>query len=133
MIIDYQSNIKTQDDPARQKEYQKMAKAFGYLPVYGPTMADVQTGKILLDHILSLYSGFRWVIEVRDTIVSVVNETLAPDWGFRLKTSMLDNDGIVIKRFAGELLERYNLSRSHAVDQEIAEKSRDLKGNLERI
>jgi len=93
----------------------------------------VQTGKILLDHILSLYSGFRWVIEVRDTIVSVVNETLAPDWGFRLKTSMLDNDGIVIKRFAGELLERYNLSRSHAVDQEIAEKSRDLKGNLERI
>lgn len=108
MLIDYYSNLETTQDSDRAREQLKLQKHFGYLPVYGPTMPDITQGKIILAHILRDFPGFHWVVEVRDTIITVINEDLAPNWGFRLRDSQLDNDGKVIRSFAGGLLERYS-------------------------
>ena len=132
-IIDYASNIKTSDDPARERAYHKMTKHFGYLPVYGAAMSDVKTGQKLLDHILDIFPGYRWVLEVRSGIVAVVNESLAPDWGFKVREEHLDNDGYVIKGMAGELLERYGVSRSGINTEELAALPTDTRGNVMRL
>jgi len=105
------TNLNLKDNDQRLTEAIKMQAAFGYLPVVGPSMPDVALGKKLLAHILQSYPGYQWVIEVRDTIITVMNETLDSNWGFRLKEKVLDNDGKVIVRFCGELLERYRLKR----------------------
>lgn len=131
-IIDYATNLDVADNGKRFYEYRKLIKMFGYLPVYGPRIEDINYGKQLLGFIVSAYPGYRWVIEVRDSVISVVNETLAPDWGFRLKVHMLDNDGVVICRFAGELLERYEMKRAGLDYLRLAEAPRDLRGNVLR-
>ena len=131
-IIDYATNLATADDPARYRLSMRLNKQFGYLPVYGCTISDMTYAMSLYDHIIKAYPGYRWVIEYRDSIISVVNESLAPDWGFKLKYKMMDNDGLVIKRFAGALLERYNLSAGPRNDDELNEKPRDLRGNILR-
>jgi hypothetical protein len=128
-LIDYLTNLKIKDNPARAREILKLERAFGYLPVYGPTIEDMKYGQNLLGHILSRYPGYRWVIEVRDQIITVVNESLAPDWGFRLKERMIDNDGHVIRRFAGELLERYGIKQM----RDLNECPRDARGNVVKV
>jgi len=131
-IIDYITNLDVRDNNQRFCEYTKMVNHFGYLPVYGATLQDIRQAKILFGHLISVYPGYRWVVEVRDTIISVINETLAPDWGFRLKESMLDNDGRVIRRFGGELLEQYQMKRAGIDPTQIVEAPRDLRGNVMR-
>ena len=81
-IIDYMSNLKTVDDPARAQAYNQMMKHFGYLPVYGPSMADIKTGQKLLKHIVDVFPGYRWVIEVRSGIIAVVNESCISEDGW---------------------------------------------------
>lgn len=130
--IDYFSNLNLSDDKAREKEYLKLQKTFGYLPVYGPGIQDVKQGEILLDHILKAYPGYRWVVEVRSGVITVINETLAFNWGFRLKDYMLDNDGHVIRGFAGELLERFKLSRGPKNENELKELKKNLRGEYVR-
>lgn len=130
-MIDYLTNLNLKDNPQRQRAYLKMIQAFGYLPVYGPTIADIHQGQVLLDHILRAFPGYRWVIEVRSGVITVMNETLAMNWGFRLKDKMLDNDGVVIKRFAGELLERFRLSRGAKRNEELAELKKTPRGEYE--
>jgi len=131
-IIDYMSNLNTANDKAREVAYGNMIKHFGYLPVYGPTMLDVETGQNLLKYLTEEFPGYKWVIEVRDTIVTVINETLAPDWGFRVKEGLLDNDGKTIRLMAGELLERYGVSRAAADQVELDALPRDARGNIKR-
>ena len=130
--IDYLTNLDTKNDPQRQRAYMRLNKAFGYLPVYGPTMLDVETGQRLLEYLLKDFPGYKWVIEVRDSIITVINESLAPDWGFRLKEHLLDNDGELIRHMAGELLERYRVPREAMNKQTMAELPRDLRGNVAR-
>ena len=132
-IIDYYTNLDTTGDKERMKFTLKMSKQFGYVPVYGPTMNDLRFAMQMFSYIIMDYPGYKWVVEYRDSILSVVNESLAPDWGFRLRHKMIDNDGKVIRKFAGMLLERYGLSRGAVVEEELAEKPRDLRGNVARV
>lgn len=131
--VDYLTNIKLSDNDTRTREALKMQQHFGYLPVYGPTMSDVITGKNLLTHILRVYPGYRWVLEVRDTIITVFNETLDQNWGFRLREGMLDSDGKVIVRFCGELLERYKLARGAKNQADVDALPGIGRGNKKRI
>ena len=131
-IIDYATNLDVRDNGARLAEYAKMVKVFGYLPACGPTMQDIRQAKQLFGYLIAAYPGYKWVVEVRDTIISVTNETLAPNWGFRLKEKMLDNDGKVIKQFGGQLLEHYNMKRGKADITQLIEAPRDLRGNVAR-
>ena len=131
-LIDYATNLKTADDPARAKAYMKLTKYFGYLPVYGPSMSDVTQGQNLLMWLLQDFPGYKWVIEVRDTIITVLNEDLAANWGFLVRAEKLDNDGKVIRLMAGELLERYGLKRQGMNEQEMAEAPKDFSGRIAR-
>jgi len=132
-IIDYASNLDTKNDEARATAYRKMTQHFGYLPVYGPTMIDVETGQKLLKYLTEEFPGYKWVIEVRDTIVSVINETLDPNWGFRVREGLLDSEGKIIRLMAGELLERFGVVRGKANKDELNEVPRDARGNIKRI
>ena len=131
-MIDYLSNLPLKDDGKRAREYAKLQKHFGYLPIYGPTIEDVRYGKQLLGHIVSEYPGYKWVVEVRDTVITVVNETLAINWGFRLREKMLDNDGKVIKQFAGKLLEAFYLKRAGHDPAEMAGLKKNARGEYQR-
>jgi hypothetical protein len=131
-LIDYQTNLKTDNDPARQRIYMKLQKHFGYLPVYGPTLVDVNRAGQLFEWIVNEYPGYKWVVEFRDSICTVVNEDLAPNWGFRIRESKLDNDGRAIRLMAGELLEKFNLARKGKDEEAMAELPRDAQGNVAR-
>lgn len=124
------TNLDVRDNLLRNYEFVRMRRAHGYIPVYGPTIEDIHFGQQLLEHILKAYPGFRWVIEVRDTIITVVNETLQKNYGFRLRVSMLDNDGHVIKRWAGELLERFGIPATSIRHDILAEKPKTARGEI---
>ena len=131
-IIDYHTNLNTTQDAERMAFTLKLSNQYGYVPVYGPTMNDLKFAMQLYTYIINSYPGYRWVVEYRDSIVSVVNETLDSNWGFRIKYARLDNDGKVIRQFAGTLLERFNMSRHALREDELNEKPRDLRGNVVR-
>jgi len=132
-IIDYETNLDVRDNNQRFHEYTKMVSHFGYLPVYGATLQDIRQGKLIFGILIQHYPGYKWVVEVRDTVISVVNETLAPDWGFRLKEHMIDNDGKVVRQFGGQLLEQYDMKRQKADHRRLAETPKDLRGNIVRV
>jgi len=132
-IIDYHTNLNTSHDAERMRFTTLLSNQFGYVPVYGPTMNDLRFAMQLFSYIAKEYPGYKWVVEYRDTIVSVVNETLAPDWGFKLRDRVLDNDGKVIRQYAGMLLERFDMDRGRLDTDELAEKPRDLRGNVVRL
>lgn len=125
--------LDVRDNLKREVEFVKAIRAFGYLPIYGPTIEDVHYAKELLEFIVSEYPGYKWIVEVRTGLVTVVNETFCPDYGFRLYTSMLDNDGKEIRRWAGDLLERYGVPRGGIVVGAVDEMPRDLRGNIKRL
>jgi hypothetical protein len=79
------------------------------------------------------YSGHAWMVtaEVEQGIVKVWNGKLSGTWGFIVNMADLANDPkmkIVIKA-GGEILERYNLSRGKAIEQEIDGLFYDFKGD----
>lgn len=131
-LIDYYTNLDTKNDVERARFSLNMERIFGYVPVYGPTINDLKFAATQFEHINKAYPGYRWVVEYRDSVLTVVNETLAHNWGFRLRHKMLDNDGKVVRQFAGTLLERYNLTRGAKVDHEVAALKRDARGDAVR-
>ena len=131
-LIDYQTNLNTDHDIARARVAARLVKQYGYLPVYGPTMADVTMAGKCFDWIIAKYPGYRWVVEFRSGVLTVVNESLDPDWGFRIKQNRLDSDGKVVQSFAGKLLEQFNIHRGAKDPEELAEKDRNVRGNIKR-
>lgn len=125
--------LDVRDNVAREAEFVKAIRAFGYLPIFGPTIEDVHHAKELLGYIVSEYPGFRWIVEVRGGIVTVVNETFCPDYGFRLYVSQLDNDGKEIKRWAGGLLERFGVPAGGIIIDAVKELPKDPRGNIKRL
>ena len=125
--------LDVRDNLAREAEYVRAIRTFGYLPIYGPTIEDVHYAKELVNYIMSEYPGYRWIIEVRNGMVTCVNETFCPDYGFRLYVSQLDNDGKEIKRWAGGLLERFGVPRSKMVVGMVDELVKDSRGNVKRL
>lgn len=94
----------------------KMETQYGYVPAYAGNLPDLH---LALDQVIWLrhdFPGYRWKIQIRDGLLTCVNEDLAPDYGFNLRLTMLDNDGKVIRWFGSRLLEMYGMPEEFKVD-----------------
>ncbi len=56
------------------------------------------------------------VIDVRGGIVSIRNHALSGRMGFILHIAQIDPEGRTVMKAAGELFERYNVTRQKAID-----------------
>jgi len=111
----------------------KMEKHFGYLPAYAKNLPDQRLAADQVGWLIQAFPGYKWKVQVRDTILTCLNETLSGNWGFTLRVRMLDNHGKVIRWFGASLLERYGMRRDKANLERILEASRDLRGNMVRV
>jgi hypothetical protein len=100
----------------------------------GITLAKVND---LLDSLDRAYPAFNglWRINVNETgnVISVTNMALSNRNGFVMHIDKIDPEGKKVVRYAGELLERYRISRSSRVRQvidDIGAAQRDFKGEL---
>ena len=89
----------------------------------------------LLDRLDMAYPSFNglWRVAVDPVggIVQVTNLMLTGRWGFILKIASIDPEGRKVVMAAGELLERYRVSRARVVDlNDIAAMPRDRRGEL---
>jgi len=89
----------------------------------------------LLDRLDRAYPSFNgaWRVHVDDVggIVQVTNIMLSNRWGFLMHITNIDPEGRNVVRNAGELLERYNVSRAMKVDLDtIFNMPRNRRGDL---
>jgi hypothetical protein len=95
--------------------------------------ADVSLAKDLGDAVAQKYPGYRWYVNanIKQGIADVRCGNLHGGYGFTLKlttsysASQLKADAL---RLAGELLERFNVSRRGANDTELRTLKRDARG-----
>ncbi len=104
------------DDWGVIREQLRMEKAFGYVPAYASNLPDLHLAADQVQWLLRAFPGYGWKVQVRDGLLTCVNDDLAPDYGFNLKLTMLDNDGKVIRRFGSKLLEMFGMPESFKVD-----------------
>jgi len=81
------------------------------------------------------YPSFKglWRVKVNEAggVLEIINLALSGRWGFMLHISKMDSEGRKVVRCAGELLERYNVSRSKNVAVEsILMLPRNYRGEL---
>lgn len=126
------TNLTIQDNLARSREFQKMEKLFGYLPAIGPSMNELRQAQRILSDICKRYPipPNKWVVECRSGMVTVVNDRVDTDFGWRGHEGELDSDGHKIRHIAGGLLEMYGIEGQS--DREYLEAKRGLRGNLVR-
>ena len=89
----------------------------------------------LLDRLDVAYPSFNgyWRVAVDPVggIVQVTNLLLSGRWGFILKIASIDPEGRKVVASAGELLERYRVSRAKRVDLgEVVARQRNRLGEL---
>ena len=85
-----------------------------------------------LDHAYPSFAGY-WVVMVNDVngVVQVINTMLSGRWGFLMLTSKIDPEGRKVVMLAGELLERYHVSRAKYVDlQTLRDLPRDQRHEM---
>lgn len=111
---------------------QNAVKMFGYQPFFGPTLNDMRQACSLFFVLDREYPGYHWVVEIRDGLCTVMNETIATNWGWRRPANCLDADGKVIKMVGGGFLERVGLKRGGITDK-IQDLATDLRGNIKRL
>ncbi len=116
------------------REQLKLSRHFGYLPVYASTGPDFHYGKIVLAWLLEACPSYRWIVEVRDGVISIWNANLGSSWGFRILIKAADNDGNMVKSAAHELLARHGVRNAKADQDEIAHGlKRDARGEAIKI
>lgn len=76
-----------------------------------------------------------WQVTVNESggVVEVVNLALSGRWGFLMHINKIDPEGRKVVRNAGELLERYRISRSAVKSvafESLAVAKRDWRGEL---
>jgi len=76
-----------------------------------------------------------WQVHVNEQggVIEVVNLALSGKWGFLMHIAKIDSEGRKVVRAAGELLERYSISRSNRVGiivDELNNAKRDFRGEL---
>lgn len=94
--------------------------------------------KEIADYLVTTYPGWLWGVNPQEFggMVNILNLTLHPVWGYRIKVSAIQNDLHNLaeaKRGAGEILERFGMPRGPFTDrcrELIAAQRRDLRGNL---
>lgn len=103
---------------------------FGSLSGAGDTL-----GRNLIARLDFAYPAFRghWCVNVNEIggTVEVTNSLLSGRMGFLLHITKLDAEGRKIVRAAGELLERYRVSREKGMDiLKLLDGKRDFTGEL---
>ena len=96
--------------------------------------------KVLHDNMMKAlcldYPAFRqfWhiTVDTRGGIVQVRNLALSGDFGFQMKIADIDPEMKKVRRFAGELLERFNVLRGRAlsISKAMKEVSKTSSGRL---
>lgn len=89
----------------------------------------------LLDALDRAYPAFnghwRIDIDVLGGIIHVTNRLLSGKWGFIMHINKVDVEGKKVVRYAGELLERFRVSRNPNLDiYSILGMQRDQRGDL---
>ncbi len=87
-----------------------------------------------LDRAYPVFNGL-WRIAVNDAggVITVTNISLSNKNGFVMHIDKIDPDGRKVVRYAGELLERFRISRSRNADvvvNNITDAKRDFRGEL---
>lgn len=85
-----------------------------------------------LDRAYPAFNGFwRIDIDVLGGVIHVTNRLLSGKWGFIMHINKVDAEGKKVVHYAGELLERYRISRNPNFDiYTILGMKRDQRGEL---
>jgi len=78
----------------------------------------------------TVYPGYLWRVQINGDLVTVINLNLQLGKGFRVPLSQVDDEGKVLMRAAGELLERAALPRGRRDDDRLRSLPRDIRGNV---
>ena len=90
----------------------------------------------LLDRLDRAYPSFNgmWRIAVNEAggVITVTNMLLSNKNGFVMHIDKIDPEGRKVVRYAGELLERFRISRARHADvmTQIVDNKRDFRGEL---
>jgi hypothetical protein len=83
--------------------------------LFAPTAADFDLAKELGELLDKTYPGHMWAVTAdhHNGVVDIKNLRLSERWGIVVKISTLATDPqrVIVKRLAGELLERYRVAR----------------------
>jgi len=80
--------------------------------------------------LVAAYPRYRWAVSMNHRMVNITNLDLSGKWGFTLDMGKVDADNKKIIMAAGEILERYNMSRGWADQDAIANAKRDFTGAM---
>ena len=90
------------------------------------------TEEVMLRHVLAMlcrtYPGYQWSVETRGGLLTVRCGDAVGKYGFHLRLRECDDEKI--KSAAGEILERYGLSRRRLNVDEIATAKRNFAGDM---
>ena len=103
-------------------------------PISAVTQTQVNALLDRLDRAYPVFNGL-WRIAVNEAgnIITVTNAALSHKNGFGMHIDKIDPEGKKVVMYAGELLERYRISRSQRVRQvvdDIGQAKRDFRGEL---
>jgi hypothetical protein len=83
--------------------------------LFAPTAADFALAKEIAELLEKEHPGHMWAVTAdhRNGVVDIKNLRLSERWGIVIKIATLATDPqrAIVKRYAGELLERYRVSR----------------------
>lgn len=87
-----------------------------------------------LDAAYPVFQGL-WTVAVNEAggVITVTNAALGHHNGFVMHISLIDSEGRKVVSMAGELLERYRISRSQRVREvvnDLGQAQRDFRGRL---
>jgi hypothetical protein len=130
---DILTNLALSDNLARDREASCAIKAFGYLPYIGPSMPEMKFACHIFEILIREYPGYHWVVECRQGMVSIWNETLSATFGWRKGVEIFDNDGKVAKMVGGAFLERFGLRASGMNDDKVLDLQKNARGDCKPI
>ena len=97
-------------------------------------LTSPETGREMLvarnigEHLEKKYPGWLWGVTLQDGVVAIKCMRLSGNWGFILHEDKMDNDYKCVTNAAGELLERYNMSRKKFKEDEYMIGKKDFRG-----
>lgn len=96
---------------------------------------DIATAKMIGEALNQAYPGHLWAINVRGEqgIATIHNLMLSGVWGYTLhldKRYSASETIAAAKRGAGEILERYNVSRGRADMERMSHMATDFRGHV---
>ncbi len=108
------------------------ARASVPLSGYAHTLARNLIGR--LEEHYPAFTGY-WRVSVNDAggVIEVTNMMLSGQWGFLMHIAKIDAEGRKVVRAAGELLERYKISRARKTGvnlESLLTLPRDARGAL---